>query len=60
MDWHWIWLDGCAGQFKNARVFQWMSMLHKTYNVLHIWNYFETGNDKGEHDRACACINTTL
>ena len=26
----------------------------------HIWNYFETGNRKGEHDGVGACIKTTL
>ena len=60
MDQHWIWSYGCVGQFKNTQVFQWMSMLHKTYNVSHIWNYFETGHDKGEHDRASACIKIAL
>ena len=58
MDYHWIWPDGCAGQFKNARVFQWMSMLHKTYNVPHIWNCFETGHEKCEHGGDGACIKT--
>ena len=43
-----------------ASSFQWMSMLHKTYNVTHIWNYFETRHGKGEHNRVGACINTTL
>ena len=37
-----------------------MSMLHNTYNVPHIWNYFETEHDKGENDRASACIKTAL
>ena len=26
----------------------------------HIWNYFQTGNGKGEHDGASACIKTAL
>ena len=43
---HWIWSDGCAGQFKNARVFQWLSLLHIKYNVPHLWSYFETGHGK--------------
>ena len=60
MDQHWIWSDGCAGQFKNSRVFQWLTTLHKKYNVPHIWNYFETGHGKGEHDGAGACIKTAL
>ena len=37
-----------------------MSMLHKTYNVSHIWNYFDTRIDKGEHDEVGACIKTAL
>ena len=26
----------------------------------HVWNYFETGHGKGEHDGAGACIKTAL
>ena len=37
-----------------------MSMLHKTYNVPRIWNYVKTGHGKCEHDKAEACIKTTL
>jgi len=60
MDQHWIWSDGCAGQFKNARIFQWLCSLHKNYKVPHMWNYFETGHGKGEHDGAGACVKTAL
>lgn len=28
--------------------------------VPHIWNYFETGHGKGEHDGAGACIKTAI
>ena len=57
---HFIWSDGCAGQFKNARVFELLCLLHIKYNVPHVWNYFETGHGKGEHDGAGAYIKTTL
>ena len=60
MDQHWIWSDGCASQFKNAGVFQWLCMLHRKIKVPHIWNYFETGHGKGEHDGAGTRIKTTL
>ena len=60
MDQHWIWSDGCMGQFKNAHVFQWLCMLHRKINIPHIWNSFETGHGKGEHDGAGVCIKTTL
>ena len=46
---HFIWSDGCVGQFKNARVFEWLCLLHIKYKVPHVWNYFETGHGKGEH-----------
>ena len=53
---HFIWSDGCAGEFKNARLFEWLCLLHIKYKVPHVWNYFETGHGKGEHDGAGACI----
>ena len=60
MDQHYIWSDGCVGQFKNDYVFQWLSILHKTYNVSHIWNYFKTQHGWGEHDEAGTCIKYPL
>ena len=60
MEQHWIFSDGCAGQFKNSCVFQWLCILHKRHNVPHIWNHFETEQRKGEHDGVGACIKTAL
>ena len=60
MEQHCIWSDGCVGKFKNSRVFQWLCILHKRNKVPHIWNYFETGHRKGEHDGAGAYIKTAL
>jgi len=57
---HFIWSDGCARQFKIACVFEWLCLLHIKYKVPHVWNYFETGHGKGEHDGASACIKTAL
>ena len=57
---HFIWSDGCAGQFKNACVFEWLCLLHIKYKVPHVWNYFEIGHGKGEHDSTSACKKTTL
>ena len=57
---HFIWSDGCVGQFKNGRVFEWLCLLQIKYKVPHVWNYFETGHGKGEHDGAGACIKTAL
>ena len=36
---HFIWLDGCVGQFKNAHVFEWLCLLHIKYKVPDIWKY---------------------
>ena len=60
MEQNWIWFDGCVGKFKNSRVFQWLCILHKRHKVPHIWNYFETGHGKGEHDGVGTCIKTAL
>ena len=49
-----------AGQLKNAHVFQWLCILHKRHKVPHIWNYFEIGHGKGEHDGEGTCIKTVL
>ena len=57
---HFIWSDGCARKFKNARVYLWLYSLHIKYKVPHIWNYFEIGHGKGEHDGVGSCIKTAL
>ena len=57
---NWTWSDGCAGQLKNALIFQWLCSLHKNYKFPHMWNYFETGHGKEEHDGTGACVKTTL
>ena len=36
------------------------SRMHIKYKAPHIWNYFENGHGKGEHDSAGACIKTSL
>ena len=57
---HWIWSDGCVGQFKSARSFLWLCCLHKETCIKHCWNFFETGHGKGEHDGVGACIKRVL
>ena len=52
--------NGHESQFKNVGVFQWLCLLQKKYKVPYIWNYFKSRHEKGEHDRAGACIKTTL
>ena len=61
MEQHWIWFDGCVGDLKNARMFQWLYSLHKKFKLLsHIWNYFETGHGKEDHDKDGAFFKTSL
>ena len=57
---HWVWSDGCAGQFKSARSFYWLTRLHVSLNVQITWNFFESGHGKGEHDGAGACVKRAL
>jgi len=56
----WIWSDGCAGQFKSAHSFYWLSHLHKETGIRHTWIFFETGHGKGEHDGVGACVKRAL
>ena len=57
---HWIWSDGCVGQFKSTRSFYWLSHLHKETDIRHTWSFFETRHEKGEHDDAGACVKRAL
>ena len=57
---HWVWLDGCAGQFKSACSFLWLSCLHRNTDVHHTWRFFEMGHGKGEQNGAGACMKCAL
>ena len=57
---HWVWSDGCAGQFKSALSFLWLSCLHRNKDVCHTWIFFETRHGKGEHDGVGACVKHAL
>ena len=57
---HWIWSDGCMGQFESARSFYWLIRLHKETGIRHTWSFFETGHGKGEHDGTGACVKRAL
>ena len=57
---HWIWSDGCVGQFKSSRSFFWLCRLHKAMNIKHCWNFFETRHWKVEHDGAGAWVKRAL
>ena len=48
------------GQFKSAKAFNWLAMQHARTNVRFLWNFFESGHGKGEHDGAGACIKRVL
>ena len=60
MDRHIIWSDNYTGQFKNARMFNWLCRMHLERWVPHIWSFFESGHGKREHDGAGACVKRAL
>ena len=47
-------------QFKSAKAFNWLAMQHAIINVRFLWNFFESGHGKGEHDGAGVCIKHVL
>ena len=49
-----------TGQFKSAKAFNWLAMQHARTNVRYLWNFFESGHGKGEHDGVGACIKHAL
>ena len=57
---HWVWLDGCVGQFKSMCSFLWLYRLHRNTDVHHTWRFFETRHGKGEHDGVGACVKHAL
>ena len=60
VDKHYVWSDGCVAQFKSSRPFYALCRYHRNENIKHIWNFFESGHGKGEHDGAGACIKRAL
>ena len=57
---HIIWSKNCASQFKNARMFHWLSRMHKLCRIQYMWNFTEVGHGKVEHNGAGACIKRAL
>ena len=60
VDKHYVWFDGCLAQFKSFRSFYALCRYHRNENIKHIWNFFESGHGKCEHDGARACIKRAL
>ena len=49
-----------TGQFKSTKAFNWLAMQHVRTNVRFLWNFFESGHRKREHDGAGACIKCAI
>ena len=49
-----------TGQFKSAKAFVWLSSQHARRNTNFLWNFYESGHGKGEHDGAGACVKRAL
>ncbi len=59
--WHWVWSDGCASQFKSNK--PWFSVsrypsMTRGYQIL--WNFFGSGHGKGPHDGARVVVKIFL
>ena len=57
---HWVWSDGAASQFKAKRPFYFVGRYQSLTGLSMIWNFFESGHGKGEHDGAGAVIKRAL
>ena len=57
---HIIWSDNYVSQFKNARMFYWLSRMHRLCRIQFMWNFTKTGHGKGEHNGAGTCIKRAL
>ena len=57
---HWVWSDGCVGQFKWTCSFLCFSRIHNKMDVHHTWSFFETRHGKGEHDGTGVYIKCSL
>jgi hypothetical protein len=58
---HWVWSDGCAGQFKGSRPMYFVSRYPGlTGGCVMSWNFFGTGHGKGEWDGAGAVVKRAL
>ena len=54
---HWIWSDGCSGQFKSRIPWYFVSRYPQlTGGCMCMWSFFGTGHGKGPHDGAGAVI----
>ena len=55
---HWVFSDGCAGQFKGATAMYFVARYPSlTGGCSMIWNYFATGHGKGTHCTFCSMVN---
>jgi hypothetical protein len=49
--WHWVWSDGCAFQFKNSKHWYFVSRYPNMIRGCRmIWSFFNSGHGKGFHD----------
>lgn len=46
-DFHYVWSDGCAAQFKAARPFYFVARHPATYKKQMMWSFFGSGHGKG-------------
>lgn len=58
---HWVWSDGCAGQFKASRAMYFVCRYLSFTNGFNMsWIFFGMGHGKGEWDGAGAIVKRAL
>ncbi len=58
---HWVWNDGCVGQFKGCQTMYFVARHPSLINGCFMtWNFFGTKHGKGEWDCAKVVVKQTL
>jgi hypothetical protein len=59
--WHWVWSDGFASQFKSNKPWFFVSRypsMTRGYQIL--WSFFGSGHGRGPHDGARVVVKRFL
>lgn len=64
---HWVWSDGCSGQFKSTRCLYHVACYpqktigpHTPKGCMMLWNFFGSSHGKGKHDGAGVVVKREL
>ncbi len=64
---HWVWSDGCSGQFKSSCCWYHVALYspkivgpHTLHRCQMLWNFFGSSHGKGEYDGAWPMVKREL